>query len=631
MMRFVKPVFAPFLLLVAVLLVYGRSLDIPWYFDDIQNIVENPVIRNFTESLGQLLQPRGLVGITFAINYHFGLTDPAGYHLVNIFLHFLVTCLVWWILSRWCAFSRSVALCGALLFALHPIQTQAVDYIVQRSVLLAALLSLASIALFLAAEDAAQDDCLAYSHGYSRILWLTALLLAAIAVLTKQNTATLPALIFLFANYRYPQRWRKQLLRLLPFLIAPLAVFVKQVILPSLAGADLSVITTVRELGTMQGVTPLNYFVTELSVLFLYVKMLLWPIGLRLEYAYPVITQPFTLGHALLFGAHLAILAGAFFSRKRFRALFLAVFWFYLALFVESSFLPLDPVFEHRLYLPLVGLTVLFCAVLEKVTGASSRALILPVVLLLVLGVMSWQRNELWRDPIAFSEDNVRKSPHSEGALVALAGRYLEAGRLEEALAASQRALAINPDYFRIYINLSSIYLDRQSPLAARRAALAGLLRVPDNVKLRKNLAISYLQTGQAEEGRMILRELLHSSADYSLRVLMARSYIDAKNWIAAEQELQRAIAMGVGRDALPYYLLGITQYEQRKLKPAAAALRAALAVNPNDEQALSGLGFILLEQGNSVSAREVAGRLKSFAPESAAALLAAIRQRVTP
>ena len=151
-------------------LIYSNSLNSSFQFDDKINIVDNPFIRD----LGNLWPPSGRRWfglLTFSINYTLGGLNPFGYHLVNICIHILTACSVYFfvLLTFKTPFFRNLrdpllpvswlAFAGALLFATHPIQTQAITYIVQRFASLAALLFMLSINFYLLARLTSINGC----------------------------------------------------------------------------------------------------------------------------------------------------------------------------------------------------------------------------------------------------------------------------------------------------------------------------------------------------------------------------------------------------------------------------------------------------------------------------------------
>ncbi|MEJ2472072.1 MAG: hypothetical protein P8Y96_13305 [Desulfuromonadales bacterium] len=121
-------------------ILYANTLQVPWYMDDINNILDNQAVQSMGNAWQDLFtSARGLVNLTFAVNYAWGGDQVLGFHLVNIAIHLLTSCLVFLLLKR--VFRQNVAFAvgGALIFLAHPLQTQAVTYIVQRATSLAAL------------------------------------------------------------------------------------------------------------------------------------------------------------------------------------------------------------------------------------------------------------------------------------------------------------------------------------------------------------------------------------------------------------------------------------------------------------------------------------------------------------
>ena len=137
-LRFDLTVIAGIVLLGSIL--YSNTLHVPWYMDDINNILDNQAVHSLGEAWQALFtSARGFVNLTFAVNYALGGDNVVGFHVVNIAIHLLTSCLVFLLLKRVFRRNGLFAVGGALIFLAHPLQTQAVTYIVQRATGLAAL------------------------------------------------------------------------------------------------------------------------------------------------------------------------------------------------------------------------------------------------------------------------------------------------------------------------------------------------------------------------------------------------------------------------------------------------------------------------------------------------------------
>ncbi len=209
-------------------LIYSNTFSVPFQFDDADNIVQNPRIKDLTNFFN-LSGSRYVGFLSFALNYYVGGLQVFGYHLVNLIIHivngFLVYCLV---LLLFRAESQDsplatdnshlttaswIAIATALLFVAHPVQTQAVTYIVQRFASLVTLFYLFTVVCYLKWR-------LASSESRSRFLWYGgAVLSTVLAMKTKENSFTLPFMILLVEAVFFRSFTRRRWVALIPFLL----------------------------------------------------------------------------------------------------------------------------------------------------------------------------------------------------------------------------------------------------------------------------------------------------------------------------------------------------------------------------------------------------------------------------
>lgn len=593
------------LIAIAVALLYGHTLHVPFYLDDQWAIVDKYLLRDLPATLSRVFSQRGLNNLTFALNYRFtGLSLPA-LHLTNIVLHAGCALLVWRLLLRLIGNTR-LALLGALLFVAHPLQTQAVTYLVQRSAVLGTLFFLLAFLFHLRAREALTAG--ASRRDLSFLLpWCGALVAGACAVLAKENTATLVVVLFAYDRlFPLPVlcSFRQQCSYYLPFAVIPLL----------LGGVMLVGVESTSPgfpLASLEGSTPLTYLLTEFSVLWVYLRLLVLPYGQALEHDFPVVTQIMTLQNVISLSGFL-ILSYLLWRVRRVRPLLaFGGAWFFLALLVESSIIPLDPLFEHRLYLPMFGFVLV---VLDGGTAllGSRRAGIAIGIALLVCFPLTWQRNALWNKPISLYEDNLRQVPGSERASETLAVFYARAGRYDDELQQLKKILQTHPRNYIVYINMAKAFAEEQRLTEAFALLEVGIRQLPTNYKLYETAAelaqfngdsqraLSYLQRGLKVEG--IDRAILLND----LGVFYAAS---DENFLA-EQAFRGSLKENPAYPAT-WLSLGKEYYAQRRWTEALDVFRQALRLDPGNPEILEGLGHSALALGDVVTARWAAGKLR--------------------
>jgi protein O-mannosyl-transferase len=488
----------PFLLLGLLgLLLYGHTLHVPFYLDDFTNIAQNPVVKDLGLALKGGLAHRGLSILTFALNYRLGGDDLTGYHLLNIAIHLAAASVVLLLLRRVFPGRPWLVLCGALIFLAHPLQTQGVTYLVQRMTSLSALFFLLALYFFVRGRERLA------THGVFRerqhLAWYVAALVAeGLSILAKENAVVLPLALLLFVRLFLPgtdRRWRPLLMYTAPFLVLPLLAVVVYVVLPLASGAGLNLAPSGGWLLSMEGNSPLHYLATQCSVLWIYIRMLFLPYGQALDHAYPVSKELLTLKSVTGLTGLLGLFVLAWRLLPRQPAIAGGILWFFLTLALESSLIPLDPLFEHRLYLPMFGFALLVPALLALLPRPGLRVGA-AVAFLLVLAVLTWQRNALWNDPFAFNKNDLRVAPENERAMINLGEEYRANGSMAEAERLYLRSLEVNPRLATGYIALKELYLAQ-----GRNDELIAMLRyaigqVPANASLYNELAFVYSTKG---------------------------------------------------------------------------------------------------------------------------------------
>jgi len=446
------------LLALAIVLTYGHTLDVPFYLDDFSSIQENPIIFDWQGTLAELWQFSALriVGyFSFALNYQVHQFQVAGYHVINILIHFLTGCAILGLLrglvrtpalhtvlseenKRW------LPLIAALIFVLHPLQIQGVTYIVQRLASLAALFYIATMASFIQARLT--------ENWKVRIFWILAcILFALLGFLTKQNTATLPISLLLLELLFFPGSKRHLILA---GGIAITGVGIVWIILAYLFQQNPFSLEAMQALTReTTTISRTSYLATQMSVLWTYISLFFWTASSHIDYSYPITDSFFYIHERYHFVArllhseaiwaamgHFLLLSLAAYQLRRRPLMAFGIFFYYLAHAIESSLIPIrDVIFEHRTYLPNLGLAVLCAWLLVVQIPRWLNSHLTPVImmsltmsLLLILGTATWQRNQKWRDPVALWQHNVEQSPEKKRGWIILGKHLVQRGQLEK-------------------------------------------------------------------------------------------------------------------------------------------------------------------------------------------------------
>ena len=461
---FMLHLFAVLLIVGLGTLVYSHTLRYPFAFDDIPNITDNSHIRLERLSFDGLrkagiespIKGRPLAYVTIALNYWWGGYDIVGYHVVNIAIHVINGLLVYAISlgllrqfrksdprgSAWLdpGMQQTVALIASLIFTVHPIQIQSVTYIIQRMNSLATMLYLSAFALYIAGRNAT-------SQPKRWLLWILCAVSWGLSLWSKQITITLPFVIMLyewlfFHKFSQRRRGRRDLI-IIGGIIAVVAGFVL---------IQFTAIGPVFSNYYGRDFTLGERLLTQPRVLLIYAGLTFFPLPSRFNLLHEITTShslfdPITTLFAIIVLATYVGIAVVI-ARKN-RLVSFLLFWPLINLAVESSFLPLEMIFEHRMYLPLLGVSLLLSMLLCWVFSKKWMVWRAVVAFALIVGLCSatYVRNMVWRNPIVLWTDIINKSPTSARAFVNRGGAYADAGDWPRAVADYNHAYALDPHY----------------------------------------------------------------------------------------------------------------------------------------------------------------------------------------
>ena len=556
-----------YILIVIILL--GFLLYIPalrstsFYFDDKSSIVENASIKQMDiPRIFNAFNTRFLVGLTFALNYKFSALHPVAYRITNLLIHclnaFLVYLLAKFILN-WPIIRTLVVTChpepfaslegglsegykgvlrffaslrmtnnlewpaffASMLFLCHPIQTEPVNFITQRFVLMGTFFYLLTLLLYIQ-----------YRFLLKKNYLFAAMISCLAAMFCKEFTVTLPVMLGVYEFYfldALAQPWWKRFRSILPFFIIVLIVPIMLIRTPTQAVgvasiADSNLILTGKErirehidiTRALGDIGRKQYFLTELNVVRTYVRLLFLPVNQNLDYDYPLSSR--LDAKTLLSGMFLlCFLIIAWVTYKSYRIVSFGILWFFIALSVESSIIPIGHVIaEYRLYLANVGFVFLVTELIYTRPIDVRRLNIIAAVILIVFSVLTYQRNKVWKDSFTLWDDVARKSPYKERGYINRGVEYYDKGKITQAYSDFNKAIALNPKNAEAYCTRGVIYAKQNKFVEAFADFNKAIELDPFNAEAYNNRSNLYTKIGDFPDALFDLNRSIEILPDYT-------------------------------------------------------------------------------------------------------------------
>jgi len=609
---------------------YYNALHGPFIGDSVPSIEKNAHIRLTQLSLKDLVRVglayynnRPIAYISFALNYYFHHCDPFGYHVVNIIVHALAS--VWLFLFLTAIFETPclqsslqrptliAALC-ALLWLVHPVQTQSVSYVVQRMNSLAAFFFVLAFWLYVKGRLT--------NRGHQRRLWYTGAVITWLVSLgCKQTTVTLPFFILLYEWFFFEDLnvdWLKR--KSVYFLgIVLLIVFM------GLAFTNFDPFQSFSRLNdfSRNEFTLSERMMTQSRVVIYYISLLLYPLPSRLNLDYD-----FPLSHSLinplstLFSivAVVGLIALGMYVARRNRLISFCIFWFFGNLAIESSVIPLAIIFEHRLYLPSMLFFLVPVVLAHRCLKRPRLWLALCCLASLLLLMATHQRNLVWENDLTLWTDVVAKSPNKARPHNNLGLAFARHGNPDAAITHYQKALQIDPEYSLAHLNWGVALTKLNQIDAAIEQFLLVLQMSPNDPEAHHYLGVAFFEKGMLQEA------VAHNLEAVRLKPHFPEAYFKLGLFSAEGGKTEKAI--GYYRQALrlkpdfaeAHINLGNLLAEGGKLQEAIWHYQRAKEYNPAMEAADLSLAQAYAKQGHSNKAIRTLQALLKLKPDFAEA-----------
>jgi len=574
-----KQLFHFCLLALLISLCYSNTLDSSWHFDDIPNIVSNQNIQiqnlSWEELQKSIYSPltkkihRPVAKLTLAINYLISGLDTTSYHVFNILVHILASWFAYLIFVQTLQlFSardlqgvnslswQDIALVGAVLWAIHPIQTQAVTYIIQRMASLAALFYF--IAFYCYIRFRLTDGL-----KYKIILLLTTLIFFLFGLGTKQNTVLLPLAIVgyevaFFRKKIFPEKKYVKYFVFIIFFIFTLA---------SLWYFREKLISIFEPYDYARKFTLWERLITQPLVLTRYLFLIFYPLAdyLILETdmvaSQGLFSPPWTM-IAILFNACLFIFGIVYL--KKYPLLCFAIYYYFVNHLIESTIIPLELYFEHRNYIPSLFIFLVIAYYSLKFMTYYSihnriflRNLIIFCLVTVIIGEgnATFLRNDVYQDEITLHTDTIEKAPLNPRPYIAIAVQHIDYKQYDEAL-----------EYLRKAENLHKKYPERfQENWVA---------------KIYYNAGIVFRNRDENEKAiKFFLKSIQLDPSEWSAHVNLGILFFAQEDFEHAEDYLYNAVALHPNCPADLYNLFGRALYANSKYDAAIEVFRKGLEV----------------------------------------------------
>ncbi len=596
----------------AALLAYAGAFRGPFLYDDQGSVADNPTIRSLASALrppvgGWPVSGRPVFNFSLGLNYAISGEQTWSYHVLSLVIHVAAGLALFGVVRRTlagCGFAgmraAGTAWAAALLWTVHPLQTEAVTYISQRSESLMGLFYLLTLYCFIRSSEWSGNH-----KGWAVVAVLSCLL----GMATKEVMATAPLMILLYDRVFLARSW-SGVCRRRGFHFALAATWIVLAALMATGGSRGGTA------GFGSAVSWWAYGVTQFRAVAHYLRLCLWPHPLIFSYGLTLGGPPWEVvwDAGLVLGlAVLSLVAAIRGSRLGYLGA-----WFFIVLGPSSSIVPVatELIAEHRAYLSLAAVTTLVALGGEWLArrmaarfgwgrslaaGAAIAAVALSAV---AEGAATHRRNHAYDSLLALWADTVAKSPDDAGARNNLGNALAERGRLEEAVGQYREALLLVPGYDDPHFNLGNALVKLGRPSEAIPHYQAALRVRPDDGKFLYALGVAEVKSGRTAEARAALKRAMAATAEppefwYNLgnTLLDVAQLEEARDAFAAAIRLRPDYA-----DALVNHAGVLAQLNDTPR--AIADFETALRLEPGAADVHNNLGGLLAESGRLEEAR---------------------------
>ena len=584
-------------------------------WDDLGLVVENPEIRSlsidslqkiFTPKPGKTFQPVRV--LSYAFDYHFWELNPVGYHLGNIALHGFSAVLLYLLLGNLLPQIRPesslesnwlIALFTSLLFAVHPVNVEAVTWISSRKYGLLALFYFSSFYFYIKYSEKGR---------HRRIYYLLSIGAYILSLLSSPFSVTLPALLFLYDYGRIQDGNLYSIIK--PRLLSYLSYIVLSISQFFILLNSFTKTSGPSHVIKSQEMSNIYYtLLTILRALYDYIRNLIFPFWLNNMYIDRTSTSLFEYKIIISLLVIFLLIVILFFQvRANNKVNLFCLGWFVVTWLPVSNIIPISTKIADRyLYLPAVGLFLFFSASLFKLSqvGVSKnvrRFTVYPLTIFLIctLAYLSIERNRVWANSETLWNDSSRKAPDYWVPYLNLGLVKAQQGKIDQATDYYYKALELNPNSVHIHNNLGVALLEQGKVDEAVNHYMTALRLKSDFAETYNNLGVALFKLGKLDRAIWYYREALRLDPEFGKahnnlgNALIEKGYLDE-----AIVHYSKALA---SRAHYPeaHNNMGVALAQQGKLNEAIVCFREALRLKPDYPQARANLDLALQMAGKT-------------------------------
>ncbi len=560
---------AVLLIIILSVIIFANTIRNEFVWDDKAFIVEDSDIKDlsnagnfFTKDYQGLYRP--LRTLSYAISYQLWGEFPFYYHIQAMLIHIICSILVYYIflniLKKW-----RLSLFGALLFAAHPIHTEAISFITASFDQIAIIFLLSSFLLYIKKKNKS-----------SIFFYLLAALSSEIAIV-------LPFLIILYDfTFRLKptkKNFKKQVKKYLPYIIIFVVFLLIRFFLIKVIGrVDLD------GLGWGYGLRVLSMP----KIIFKYVLLMLWPLNLSVKHYIPISGSIFDFSLLIPIVLLLTLVFLSIKLYKNHKIIFFSIWFFFISLLPVSNIIPIQRLMtEAYLYLASIGFVLLLGFLISKIPSLDKKnknlkiiSLAVFIVIIIAYSFIVIDRNKDWKDEQTLWERTVEVNPNSATAYNNLGFIYQEKGEYNKAGESFLRSIELNPNRALTHYNIGVLYGKLNAVNQSIQAYEKAVELDPMLLGAHINLGIMYDNTGRFEEAYDEYVKALDIDSGFEVYVNLGNHFDRLKEYDKAIENYEKAIEINT-YDAVVHYNLGVVYLKRNEFDKAKDEFFIALQINP--------------------------------------------------